>query len=224
MSTDDGPAAELDLEIVGVVQNAKYAEVKQATPPLFFTPYRQDVSIGNITFYVRSSGDPQQVLRAIPGVVARLDPNLPVESLITLEQQANDSVFLDRFLGTLSSAFALLATLLASVGLYGVLAYTVTQRTREFGIRMALGADGARVRHMVFKQLGWMALIGTAIGLVVALALGRAAESLLFELQGSDPLVVGLSILVLGLVALAAGTIPALRASRIDPMKALCYE
>ena len=224
MSTDDGPDAEFDLEIVGVVQNAKYAEVKQAAPPLFFTPYRQDASIGNITFYVRSSGDPQQVLRAIPGVVERLDPNLPVESLITLEQQANDSVFLDRFLGTLSSAFALLATLLASVGLYGVLAYTVTQRTREFGIRMALGADGARVRQMVFKQLGWMALIGTAIGLVVALALGRAAESLLFELQGSDPLIVGLSILVLGLVALAAGTIPALRASRIDPMKALRYE
>ena len=223
-TTDDGPDAELDLEIVGVVQNAKYAEVKRAIPPLFFTPYRQDANIGDITFYLRSSGDPQQLLRAIPGVVARLDPNLPVENLITLEQQANDSVFLDRFLGTLSSAFAALATLLASVGLYGVLAYTVAQRTREFGIRMALGADGGRVRRMVVKQLGWMALIGGALGLAIALALGRAAESLLFELEGSDPMVVGLSILFLGLVALAAGAVPAVRASRIDPMKALRYE
>ncbi len=224
MSTDGGRGAELDLEIVGVVQNAKYAQVKEVVPPMFFTPYRQDESIGNITFYVRSSGDSQQVLSAIPGVIEALDPNLPVESLITLEQQANDSVFLDRFLGTLSSAFALLATLLASVGLYGVLAYTVALRTREFGIRMALGADGGRVRRLVFKQLGRMALIGCAVGLAVALALGRAAESLLFELQGSDPLVVGLAIAVLGVVALAAGTIPALRASRIDPMTALRYE
>ena len=224
MSTDGGRSAELDLEIVGVVQNAKYAEVKEVVPPMFFTPYLQDESIGNITFYLRSAGDPQQVLSAIPGVVEGFDPNLPVERLITLEQQANDSVFLDRFLGTLSSAFALLATLLASVGLYGVLAYTVSQRTREFGIRMALGADGSRVRAMVFKQLGRMALIGCAVGLAVALALGRAAESLLFELQGSDPLVVGLSIAVLGVVALVAGAIPALRAARIDPMTALRYE
>ncbi len=224
MAVGSGPDTELDLEIVGVVQNAKYSEVKQVVPPLFFTPYRQDESIGELTFYVRSSGSPEQTLRAIPAVVERLDPNLPVEHMITLEQQAADSVFLDRFLGTLSSAFALLATLLASVGLYGVLAYTVAQRTREFGIRMALGADGGRVRSMVLRQLGRMALIGCGVGLAVALALGRAAESLLFELQGNDPLVVVTSIILLGLVALVAGYVPALRASRIDPMRALRYE
>lgn len=219
-----GGVEELDIEIVGVVQNAKYAQVKNIVPPLFFTPYRQDTGLGWINFYVRATGQPEQVLRAIPTVIERLDPNLPVEDLKTLQSQVRESVFLDRIISTLSASFAALATLLAAVGLYGVLSYTVAQRTREIGVRMALGADGRRVRAMVLHQVGRMILIGGALGLGAALLLGRAASSLLFGLEGHDPLVIAAATLVLAGVAFGAAYVPALRASRIDPMQALRYE
>jgi ABC-type antimicrobial peptide transport system permease subunit len=124
----------------------------------------------------------------------------------------------------LSAAFAVLATLLAAVGLYGVLAYTVAQRTREIGVRMALGADGRTVRAMVLRQVGFMLLIGGTIGIAAALGLGRAASSLLFGLEGHDPAVFVIAAIVLATFALAAGYVPALRASRVDPMHALRYE
>jgi ABC-type antimicrobial peptide transport system permease subunit len=127
-------------------------------------------------------------------------------------------------ISTLSASFALLATLLAAVGLYGVLAYTVSQRTREIGLRMALGADGARVRRMILRQVGWMTVIGAVVGVTGAYYLGRAAASLLFELKPYDPMVVAASVVVLALVALGAGYIPAYRASRVQPMQALRYE
>ena len=141
-----------------------------------------------------------------------------------MPQQVRENVFADRFITVLSAAFAVLATVLAAVGLYGVLAYTVAQRTREIGLRMALGADPGNVRGMVLRQVGWMTLIGGAIGLVAAVGLGRAAQALLFELQGHDPTVLAGAALGLTLVALGAGFIPALRASRVDPMRALRYE
>ena len=213
-----------DVEIVGLVQNAKYSNVKQEMPPLFFRPYRQDDEVGFITFYVRTSLDPNDLLRTIPGVIARLDPNLPVERLKTMSQQVRENVFLDRTISTLAAAFALLATMLASVGLYGVLAYTVVQRTREIGLRMALGADARRVSGMVLFQVGRMTLVGGTIGIVAALALGRYASSLLFKLEGHDPAVVVTAAAALSLVALCAGYIPARRASRVDPMSALRYE
>ena len=224
MSTSAGHNAELDIQIVGVIGGAKYSDVKRETPPLFFTPYRQDESIGSITFYARTAVEPAQVLRAIPEVIRGLDPNLPVEGLKTLEQQVKENVMLDRLISTLSAAFAALATLLAAVGLYGVLAYTVAQRTREFGLRMALGADGSRVRGMVLRHVGRMTGIGATVGLVAALGLGRAAQSQLFGLEGHDPMVVAVVVVLLAGVALGAGYVPALRASRVDPMRALRYE
>ncbi len=214
----------LDVEIVGLVQNAKYSEVKQDVPPLFFRPYRQQPGVGSLTFYVRTAGDGAALLASIPHVVARLDPNLPVEHLRTLTAQVRENVFLDRLLSVLSAAFAILATILAAVGLYGVLAYTVAQRTREIGLRMALGAAPGRVRGMILRQVGVMTLVGGAIGLTASVWLGRVAQSLLFELQGSDPAVLAVSATSLTLVALAAGFVPALRASRVEPMRALRYE
>jgi predicted permease len=215
---------ELDIEIVGLIGDAKYSEVKQETPPLFFTPYRQHESVGNMTFYVRTSLEPRSVMRAIPQVVKGLDANLPVEDLKTLEQQVRENVVLDRLISTLSAAFAILATALAAIGLYGVLAYTVAQRTREIGLRMALGADRPRIRRMVLWQVGRMTLIGGALGIVAGLLLGRASQSLLFGLEGNDPLVVATVAAMLTGVALGAGYLPALRASRVDPMRALRYE
>ncbi len=219
-----GPDDELDMEIVGLVQNAKYSEVKGEIPPLFVTPYRQDEQIGFVSFYVRTALAPEELLPAIPGVIRHLDPNLPVEELKTMPQQVRENVFVDRMLTTLSASFAGLATLLAAVGLYGVLAFSVAQRTREIGLRMALGADAARVRLMVLGQVGKMTTVGAVVGIVLAIVVGHLARSQLFEIQGHDPVtLVGASFL-LALVALGSGLLPAYRASRVDPMLALRYE
>ena len=214
----------LDITIVGLAKDSKYSEVKAKIPPVFVLPYRQSGRVSNLSFYVRSSMPPAQILRAIPAAMRQVDPNLPVEGLKLVPQQVADNVFLDRMISTLSAAFAGLATLLAAVGLYGVLAYSVAQRTREIGVRMALGANGGRVRGMVLMQVGRMALIGAAIGVAGALGIGKAAQSLLYELDGHDPMVIALSVVALAAVAFSAGFIPALRASRIDPMHALRYE
>ena len=212
------------IEIVGLVQNAKYSEVKREIPPQFFLPHRQNERIGAMTFYVRTATEPEQFLANIPKTIARLDANLPVENLRTLPDQIRENVFLDRFITVLSTSFACLATLLAAIGLYGVLAYTVSQRTREIGLRMALGAAPARVRAMVLRQVAIMTMVGGALGLVSAVSIGRLAESLLFQLKGWDPVVLALSAIALAAVALAAGFIPAYRASQVDPMLALRYE
>jgi predicted permease len=224
MARSGRTTGELDMEIVGLVQNAKYSEVKAVVPPLFFTPYKQDERIGYISFYVRTDASPEALLRTIPTVVAALDGNLPVEEIRTMPQQVKENVFLDRMISTLSAAFAALATILAAIGLYGVLAYTVTQRTREFGLRMALGADGANVRRLVLRQVGVMAAIGGTVGLGMAIWIGREAESQLFEVKGSDPIVFAAAFVLLGVVALAAGIIPAQRASKVNPMRALRWE
>lgn len=219
-----GRSSPLDTEIVGLVRNAKYSEVKDAVPPVFFRPYRQDPRLGSITFFVRTALPPDDLLGDIPKVVARLDPNLPVDDLRTMPEQIRENVFIDRFISVLSAAFAVLATLLAAIGLYGVLAYTVAQRTREIGLRMALGAAPGRMLRMVLAQVGRMTIVGGAIGLVGAIWLGRLAASLLYQLRGSDPLVLAGAAIGLTLVALAAGFLPARRASLVEPMQALRYE
>jgi predicted permease len=221
---DQSGGKKLDVEIVGLVADAKYSDVKEAVPPQFFRPYRQDDGLGFITFYVRTGVDPAQTLGALPKVVARLDANLPVDNLRTMPQQVRENVFMDRFITVLSASFAFLATLLAAIGLYGVLAYTVAQRTREIGLRMALGATPAVVRRMVMSQTGLMTLIGGATGLALAGLVGWYAQSLLYELKGNDPVIFAAATVLLTAIALGAGALPALRASRVEPMKALRYE
>ena len=215
---------ELNIEIVGLVQNAKYASVKQDVPPVFFLPYRQNARLSSMSFFVRTPRDAGQTMTEIRQAMARLDGSLPLEDLKPMPQQVRENVFMDRMISTLSAAFAVLATILAAVGLYGVLAYTVMQRTREFGLRMALGADGRRVRRLVLRQVGLLTLAGGVIGAIAAVVLGRYAESQLYQMTGSDPRVFLASAVILALVALAAGYIPAWRASRVDPMTALRYE
>jgi predicted permease len=213
----------LNITIVGLAKNSKYSVVKGETPPVFLSPYRQG-RYGQNFFYVRSSLPTDQMVRAIPGVIKKLDPNLPVEQLKTMPQQVKENVFLDRMISILSASFAVLATLLAAVGLYGVLAYSVAQRTREIGVRMALGASTGAVRRMVMRQVGLMTLVGGIIGIAAAIGLGRGAQSLLYELKGWDPAVYAVAALLLTLVAVGAGLVPAVRASRVDPMQALRYE
>jgi predicted permease len=222
MGDDDNDS--LNVQIVGLVRNVKYSQVKDSVPPVFYRPWRQDTGAGSLYYYVQSSLPPEQVLGTLRATMKRIDPSLPVEELKTMSQQVKENVFLDRMISILSSAFALLATLLAGVGLYGVLSYSVAQRTREIGVRMALGADGARVRRLVMRQVGVMLLVGGAIGIAAALGLGRAARSMLFELEGHDPTAMVLAVVLLACVALAAGFIPARRAALVDPMHALRYD
>jgi predicted permease len=214
----------LNLTIVGLAKDSKYSQVKGNIPPVFVMPYRQTGRLTANYFYARTSLRPEQILRTIPATIKKLDPNLPVERLKLLPQQVEENVFMDRMISTLAAAFAALATLLAAIGLYGVLAYSVAQRTREIGVRMALGANSGAVRGMVLKQVGLMTLVGGVVGLIGALAIGRAAQTLLYQLEGNDPVVIVFAALALTAVAFGAGFLPARRASRVDPMAALRYE
>jgi predicted permease len=219
-----GQGDSLNVQIVGLVKDAKYNSVKDAIPPLFFLPYKQDSTLGSVTFYVRSALPPQTLMPQVRHVMAMLDHNLPIEDFKSLPQQVKDNVYLDRMISTLSAAFAALATLLAAIGLYGVLAFSIVQRTKEIGVRMALGADARAILRMVLRQVAMMTLVGAAIGAVAAYGIGRGAASLLYQMKGQDPLVMIGSAVLLALVALAAGCLPALRAARVDPMQALHYE
>ena len=222
--TDDTKRDTLDIQIVGLIPDIRYSDVKDTVPPVFYTPWRQAGDAGGMYFLLKSSLPPEQMLGAIREVVKRIDATVPVEELKTMPQQVRENVFLDRMISILSAAFAVLATLLAGVGLYGVLSYSVAQRTREIGVRMALGADRAQVRGLVMKQVGWMTAIGGVLGVAAALGLGKAARSLLYGLEGHDLMVFSLSVILLALVALAAGFVPARRASQVDPMQALRYD
>lgn len=219
-----GSGVPLDIQIVGLADDAAYSSVRKERPPMVYLANRQNEHISDMSFYVRSALDPGQQTAAIRSAIGRVDPNLPIEELVTMREQIRANTAEDRMVGTLSSAFALLATLLAASGLYGVLSYTVAQRRREIGLRLALGAPPARLRSMVLGQIARMALIGGAIGLVAAIALGHAAEALLFGLRGHDPFVLGGAVLLLGAIVFAAGYLPARRAARTDPMNALRYD
>jgi predicted permease len=218
-----GNSDDLDIEIIGLVADSKYNDVKAKPVPLFFLPRRQDEGAGVMNFYVRSALPPETLFPQLVAAIARLDPDLPVRPR-TVPQDIAQTIVTERAVGLLSGAFALLSTLLASLGLYGVLSYTLSQRTREIGLRLALGAAPRRLAAMLLGQVGRMTLVGGLLGLAIALATGRAAQSLLFGLEGHDPGVLLAATVVLALVALGAGLLPARRAARIDPMVALRHE
>lgn len=223
-----GASDALDVEIVGVVADTKYSGVKEPTQPLFFTPIRQDTTSGAVTFYVRAAGSSEAsvdaVVRAIPPLVRRIDPTLPVEGLRLLAAVAREGTSLDRVVGALAVAFAALATGLAAVGLYGVLAHAVARRTREIGIRLALGADARRVERLVLRQVGAMLLVGGGVGATVALGLGHLVRSLLWGVAGHDAASFAVAAAVLAVVGLGAAWMPARRAGRVAPVLALRSE
>jgi len=214
----------LGIQIVGLAPNVAYNDAKRAPQAVFYLPWMQQGVVGQMYFYARTRLPSDQLIAAIPQMMKRIEPTLPVQDLKTMPQQLRENVFLDRMISILSAAFALLATLLAAVGLYGVLAYSVSQRTREIGVRMALGADSGRVQRMVLRQVGAMVGVGAAVGALGAFGLGRAARSLLYGLEGHDPVVFVSAVLLLAAVAFGAGWLPARRASRTQPMMALRYD
>ncbi len=219
-----GSGGKNDILIVGLARDTKYSDVKRAVPPVFYLPYRQDKNLSTATVYVKSTVPTAQVVPSLRQAVASLDPNLPLEDLKTLDAQIAENITLDRMISTLAAAFAGLATLLAAVGLYGVLAFTVARRTREIGIRLAVGADTGSIRNLVLREVVIMVAIGTALGVPAALALSKYTESLLYDLKGNDPVVLASSVLLVAAVSLLAGYIPARKAMRVDPMDALRYE
>ena len=213
-----------DIEIVGVVKDSKHSSVRDKGGPFIYIPYSQYKTIGEITFYVKTKQEVGATVAATRREVGRLDGNLPVFGVKTLEGQINESLFNDRFLTLLSMCFALLAALLASLGLYGVMAYTVTRRSREIGIRMALGATRGIVSWLILREVVVLAAIGLAVGLPAAYGLGKFAESLLFGVKTSDPLVFAGAGLLLTTATLLGGLLPARKAASIDPLVALRCE
>jgi len=212
------------MEIVGVVANSKWDDARSDIVPFLYMPYSQDVNLGHLAFYVRTERDPAPIAAALRSLIQRLDPNLPVNNMRTLEEQVSNSMLNDRLVTGLSVSLALLAALLAALGLYGVLAYVVARRTREIGIRIALGGERADILGLVVGQGVRLTLGGGAIGLVAALVATRLVASLLYGVTPHDPLTFVGVVALLAIVSGAACYIPARRAMRVDPMIALRYE
>jgi predicted permease len=217
-----------EIEIVGLVKDAKYTRQRDEVPPTAYLPWQQELrSLTGATFEVRTGGDPNKTITAIRDAVREVDSNLPLNSIRTQIEQAENTLAMERLFAKLVSLFGLLAQQLASIGLYGVLAWSVAQRTHEIGIRMALGASRADVLKMVLRQGMTLTLLGVLLGLVGAYVLTKYLSSLtgmLYGVQPNDPLTFGVIAVLLTFVALVACYIPARRATKVDPMVALRYE
>jgi predicted permease len=213
------------MEIVGVVKDAHYASLREPPMPMFYAPFMQrHTGRGQMTLHVRTSGDPIAVARAVRREIQEVSGGAPLFEMQTLAAQVDSSLVQERLIAALCGLFGVVALLLVSIGLFGLMAYSVTRRTREIGVRMALGARASDVSWLVLRETLLLAAIGLAIGLPASVALTRLISSRLFGLSPSDPVTLGGAALLMASVALLAGYIPARRASGVDPMSALRYE
>ena len=218
------PGTKLDIEIIGVARDTKYESMRDEVPLEVYRPYHQMEFVLGMYAYVRTARQPEQAFSSIRQVVNNLDPNLPVFQMKTIESQMEESLITERLVATLSTGFGILATLLAAIGLYGVMAYMVAQRTREIGVRMALGAGSGDVLWLVMKDVLVLAGIGIAVGLPAAWGLTRMVKSQLYGIQPNDMLTIVAATLGIACVALLAGYVPARKATRVEPMIALRWE
>jgi predicted permease len=216
-----GPTAKLNIEIIGVVADSLYEGPREGVRRQVFVP---NGGTGSAAFYVRTTTASSSAYSLIRNEVKGLDSALPLYSVKTLAGQLDETLLSDRLIALLSGGFGLLATVLASVGLYGVMAFVVARRRKELGIRLALGAQPGRVIWMVMREVVVLLAIGLAVGVPAALALGRYVSAQLYGIEPNDPLIAGTTVALLSVVSAAAGLIPAHRASRIDPILALRYE
>jgi putative ABC transport system permease protein len=210
-------------EIVGVVKDSKYRSLGEDSMPYIFLPYLQTPQPA-MSLHVRTSGNPKEVAAAVRREVQALDPNLPAFHVMSLADNMDISLLPARFGAVLLGMFGFLALLIASIGIYGVMSYGVSERTQEMGIRMALGARAGDVLRLVISQGMWLALIGVAIGAGLAWAVTRVVKSYLYDVSVTDPVTfIGIALLLIG-VALLACYVPARRATKVDPLEALRYE
>jgi predicted permease len=217
----EGPA---DVEIVGVVKDGKYNTLRDEKRSFIYVPYQQDADLGGISAIVRTLGPPDALMPALRHEIANIDSNLAIWDLRTMESQVNQSLFAERVTAILCACFGAVATVLAFIGLYGVMAFSVARRTREIGIRMALGAGRGRVLGMVLKEVAWMCLIGVGLGVPLAIGLSRYLVSQLYGVAPTDSLTLLFAVLTMLFVSLVAGFLPARRAATVDPTIALRYE
>jgi predicted permease len=210
--------------VVGIAKDTKYSSVREKIGRVYYTAYRQNRRIGSVAFYVRSALPAEQAVNQVRRVMREIDSDLPLENLRTMQEQVRHNVRSDRMVLTLASAFAILATSLSMLGLYGVMAYGVVRRTREIGIRMALGAASDSIRQLVLREVGMILGIGLVIGVPAAVGLARLTESQLFGVKSFDLAVVAGAMAALAASSFLAGFLPAWRASRIKPIQALRYE
>ncbi len=218
------PNTPTTIEIVGVVADAKYTDVRDDTQRQAFFPYHEQSAPGGFTVYARTTQSPDAMFGTIRQIVRQIDPNLPVFAARTLDGQIGLSLRRERLIAAMTVTFGLLATLLAVVGLYGVMSYTVARRTREIGLRMALGARPATIVWMIVREVLTIAGAGIALGIPAAWWLGRLVATQLYGVVPTDPVAIGGAILLLTAVAVVAGLVPSMRAARVDPTKALRFQ
>jgi predicted permease len=214
----------IDIQIVGVVHSSKYESVNEKPQRVLYTPFLQETNPSSLMVYARSSADPRTLFAPIRREINALDSSLPINNMHTMEEQVDQSLSAQRLLATLSAFFGILATLLAAIGLYGVMAYTVSRRTRELGIRVALGAGRSSLLGLVMREVAVLTGAGVVIAIPVALVLTRLVRSQLYGVLPSDVLSIAIAAASLIAVAMLAGYIPAERATRVNPISALRYE
>jgi putative ABC transport system permease protein len=211
------------LEVVGVARDGKYRTLGESSHPYIYQPVQQSYD-PRMTLVVRTTGEPQSVTGAVRQQIGALDARLPISDVSTMRDRVNLSLFPSRVAAWTLAGFGLLALLLAVIGIYGMVSYSVAQRTREIGIRMALGAQEKSVMRLLLRQGLFVVTVGLIVGLSLAFALTRVIAGFLYGVTGTDALTFSAVALLLGLVALSASYIPARRATKVDPLVALRYE
>jgi predicted permease len=218
------PGTKTDMQIIGVVRDTKYRSMREKIQKQVFIPYLQNDWANEMTVFVRTTSSPEQMFPAFRSAVKQLDSNLPIYNMKTELRQVDDVLVVERLAAALSTVFGALATILAAIGLYGVMAFLVARRTREIGVRMALGALPADVLWLVLRDVPAVAGIGILLGLPIALIAARLVSSQLYDVSPSDPVTIFLATFGIVLVAALSGYLPARRAIRVDPVRALRYE
>jgi predicted permease len=219
-----GPRSRLDMEIIGVTEDTLYEGPREGVRRQAFLTMNQSDFPSSATFYVRGGTSPTALFSGLRQRVREIDAAMPIYELKTLEAQLDETLGTERLIATLSAAFGILATMLAALGLYGVMAFVVARRTKEIGLRMALGAPQGTVLWMVMREALLLLGIGLAVGIPAAYGLSRYVSAQLFGVKPTDIASAAIALVILALVAVLSGWLPARRASAIDPIQALRYE